>query len=67
MEYFSLKDFGDVNAIIHVTRAPYSPQQNDIVEKKNRTLKEMMNSMLLNFSMPNNLWGGSYFISMLYS
>ena len=26
-------------------------------ERKNRTLKEMMNSLLVNTSAPNNMWG----------
>nr|KAJ0198596.1 hypothetical protein LSAT_V11C700365700 [Lactuca sativa] len=32
--------------IIHQTTAPYTPQQNGVAERKNRTLKEMVNSML---------------------
>ncbi|GJU80723.1 zinc finger, CCHC-type containing protein [Tanacetum coccineum] len=32
--------------IIHETTAPYTPQQNGISERKNRLLKEMVNSML---------------------
>jgi hypothetical protein len=28
-----------------------------VAERKNRTLKEMMNVMLVSFSAPNNLWG----------
>nr|GFB56238.1 zinc finger, CCHC-type [Tanacetum cinerariifolium] len=32
--------------IIHQTTAPYTPQQNGVDERKNRTLKEMVNSML---------------------
>nr|GFB72184.1 zinc finger, CCHC-type [Tanacetum cinerariifolium] len=32
--------------IIHQTMAPYTPQQNGVVKRKNRTLKEMVNSML---------------------
>ncbi|GJR81967.1 zinc finger, CCHC-type containing protein [Tanacetum coccineum] len=32
--------------IIHETTAPYTPQQNGVAEKKNRALKEMVNSML---------------------
>ncbi|KAL4038513.1 hypothetical protein IC575_002134 [Cucumis melo] len=43
--------------IIHQTIAPYSPQSNGIVEQKNRTLKEMMNAMLISSSLPQNLWG----------
>ncbi|GJX47833.1 zinc finger, CCHC-type containing protein [Tanacetum coccineum] len=32
--------------IIHETTAPYTPQQNGVAERKNRALKEMVNSML---------------------
>nr|GEV36279.1 zinc finger, CCHC-type [Tanacetum cinerariifolium] len=32
--------------IIYQTTAPYIPQQNGVAERKNRTLKEMVNSML---------------------
>ena len=42
--------------IIHQTTAPYSPQSNVIVEYKNRTLKEMMNTMLISFGLSQNMW-----------
>ncbi|KAD4178990.1 hypothetical protein E3N88_27581 [Mikania micrantha] len=34
--------------IIHQTATPYIPQQNGVAERKNRTLKEMVNSLLSN-------------------
>ncbi|KAL0303170.1 UNVERIFIED_CONTAM: Retrovirus-related Pol polyprotein from transposon TNT 1-94 [Sesamum radiatum] len=52
-----LKEFCENNDIIHETSAPYTPQQNGIAERKNRTLKEMMNAMLLSSGMPDNMWG----------
>ena len=36
---------------------PNSPESNGVAERKNRTLKEMMNSLLVSASAHNNLWG----------
>jgi len=43
-----LKEHG----IIAETTAPYSPQSNGIAERKNRTLTEMVNSMLITSGLP---------------
>ena len=43
--------------IIHETITPYSPQSNGVAKRKNRTLKEMMNAMLISFGQPQNMWG----------
>lgn len=43
--------------IIHEKTAPYTPQQNGIAERKNRTLKEMMNAMLISSGLPDQMWG----------
>lgn len=50
-------EFCSQHGIIHQTTAPYSPQQNGVAERKNRTLKEMMNAMLISSGLPQNLWG----------
>ena len=42
--------------IIHKTTTHYSPQSNEVVERKNLTLKEMMNAMLISSSILQNLW-----------
>jgi hypothetical protein len=36
---------------------PYTPQHNGFAERKNMTLVDMVNAMLLNANLPNNLWG----------
>ncbi|KAM0055964.1 putative RNA-directed DNA polymerase [Helianthus debilis subsp. tardiflorus] len=43
--------------IIHQTTAPYTPQQNGVSERKNRTLKEMVNSMLSYSGLSEGFWG----------
>lgn len=37
--------------------APYSPQQNGVVERRNRTVLNTARSMLKEMSVPQNLWG----------
>ena len=48
-------EFCSQHGIVHQITAPYSPQQNGVVEWKNRTLKEMMNAMLISSGLPQNL------------
>ena len=49
-------DFCGKEGIIHEITPPYSPQSNGVAERKNRTLKEMMNAMLVSSTAPENLW-----------
>ncbi|GJT18188.1 zinc finger, CCHC-type containing protein [Tanacetum coccineum] len=46
-----------IRRIIHETTAPYTPQQNDVAERKNRALKEMVNSMLSYSGLSKGFWG----------
>ncbi|KAJ0836125.1 putative RNA-directed DNA polymerase [Helianthus annuus] len=57
-EYVS--PFGELcakSSIIHECTPPYTPQSNGIAERKNRTLKEMMNAMLTSSGVSQDMWG----------
>ena len=56
-ESAAFSDFCAQYGIVHQTTAPYTPQQNGVAERKNRTLREMINSMLNSSGLPHNLWG----------
>ena len=43
--------------IIHETTAPYSLASNGVVEKKNRTLIELTNAILIKSGAPLHFWG----------
>lgn len=51
------KLFCDNKGIKRHLTAPYSPQQNGVVERRNRNLLEMTRSILKHMNMPNWLWG----------
>ncbi|GJS23362.1 zinc finger, CCHC-type containing protein [Tanacetum coccineum] len=55
-EYYDHVFFQSVR-IIHETTAPYTPQQNGVVERKNRALKEMVNFMLFYSGLSEGFWG----------
>lgn len=50
-------EFCSTHGIVHQTTAPYTPQQNGVAERKNRTLKNMINAMLITSGAPLSLWG----------
>ena len=56
-ESTAFSDFCTQHGIVHQTTAPYTPQQNGVAERKNRTLKDMIKSMLNSSGLPHNLWG----------
>ena len=51
------QNFCETSGICRHLTAPYSPQQNGVVERRNRTLLGMTRSILKHMSMPNYLWG----------
>lgn len=55
----------------HLT-TPYSPQQNGVVERRNRTLLEMTKSVMKAMKVPNYLWGeavqhSTYILNRVYT
>ena len=58
-EYFSIEfdNFCEEPGIIHQKSAPFTPQQNGLPERKNRTLVDMVNAMIFYARLPYNLWG----------
>ena len=58
-EEFENKDFEklfDSNGIVHDFSCPRTPQQNGVVERKNRTLQEMARTMIQETQMEKHLW-----------
>jgi transposase InsO family protein len=50
------QDYCKVNGIIMETTAPYSPAQNGIAERLNRTLVESARAMIFAKNLPKSLW-----------
>jgi transposase InsO family protein len=55
-EYF-LGDFSVEHGIIHKRTPPYSPQFNEVAERKNRTLTNLVNAMLETSRLSTEWWG----------
>ena len=58
-EYVSTEfnEFCESEGIIHDVTPPYTPQHNGVAERKNRTLLNMVRSMLKSKNLPKYLWG----------
>nr|KAJ0218484.1 hypothetical protein LSAT_V11C300108620 [Lactuca sativa] len=55
-EYYDPVYF-ESTGIIHQTTTSYTPQQNGVAKRKNRTLKKMVNSMLSYCGLSDGFWG----------
>nr|GEU85354.1 hypothetical protein [Tanacetum cinerariifolium] len=67
---FTSKEFANFceeNGIVRHLTAPYSPQQNGVVERRNRTVMEMARSLLKGRNVPGEFWGKAvrYAINLL--
>jgi len=58
-EYFpkEFDSFCEEHGIIHERMPPFSPQSNGIVERKNRTLTDLVNAMLDTAELSKEWWG----------
>ena len=56
-ESSAFNSFAQSLGIIHETTTPYSLASNGVVERKNRTLIELTNAMLIESSAPLHFWG----------
>jgi transposase InsO family protein len=58
-EYMSIEfeEYLDAEGIQRNRTAPYTPQQNGVAERKNRTLVEMARCMLIDAKLPYTFWG----------
>ncbi|UYV62499.1 SMG1 [Cordylochernes scorpioides] len=52
----SVEDFLNQSGIKHQLTVPYSPAQNGVAERKNRSLMEMTRCMLFDSGLPQSLW-----------
>jgi transposase InsO family protein len=52
-----MDEFFQDEGIKHEFSTPYTPQQNGVVQRKNRNLIEMARTMMDEFKPPYNFWG----------
>ncbi|KAK1612343.1 hypothetical protein QYE76_036016 [Lolium multiflorum] len=64
---YTMQEFVDDEGIKHEFSVPYTPQQNGVVERKNRTIIEMARTMLSEFNSPHNFWGEAISTAVHYS
>jgi transposase InsO family protein len=51
-----VEEYFEEEGVKHEFSAPYTPQQNGVVERKNRTLINMVRTMLGEFKIPERFW-----------
>lgn len=53
---YNLKSFVDMHGIRHETTVQYTPEQNGLAERMNRSIVEKARSMLINANLPTSFW-----------
>ena len=51
------KQFRELHGILHETTTPHTPQQNGVAERYNRTLMDMVRSMMHGAGLKKHFWG----------
>ncbi|KAM0872543.1 hypothetical protein ACQ4PT_038661 [Festuca glaucescens] len=64
---YTMQEFVDDEGTKHEFSAPYTPQQNGVVERKNQTIIEMARTMLSEFKSPHKFWGEAISTAVHYS
>ena len=62
-----MSGFCQEHDIIREVIALYTPHSNSVAERKNRTLMDMVNCMLLGSGAPENLWGETLLLPVSFS
>ena len=64
-EYFSMSfsSFMFSHGILHQSSCAYTPQQNGVIECKNRHLVETARTLLLHHKVPQRFWGDVIFVA----
>ena len=52
----SFRDFCTEHGLLHQFIVPHTPQQNGVVERKNKNLQEMANWMIQSQAMSSSFW-----------
>ena len=66
-EFVAFDGFLASKGIHHQTTIPYTPSQNGVVERKNRTVKEIACTMLYHANLPTSFWGEAIATSVIFS
>ena len=57
LNFLEFREYCDEHGIKHFTTTPYTPQQNGVVERRNRTVVEMARCLLKSKGVPGEFWG----------